>query len=179
MSIRSVRLSNPEPLIVKADEDPIMFRQELKFFYTELKFFYTGEEDHSDNGDLDIVVEEEEDDDDDNQKLTPVTFKAHRFMLASRSDYFKAMLSSNFKDSKTASIRLDASIFNNTSLNLILTYIYTGNLTSHSKPLTLETCEWVWIGADFLGIKGLCDDCVHKISTKAHYFTCTCAECQV
>src|SRR6266542_364526 len=34
MSIRSVRLSNPEPTIAKTEEDPFLFRQELKFFYT-------------------------------------------------------------------------------------------------------------------------------------------------
>nr|CAG8564462.1 8890_t:CDS:2 [Entrophospora candida] len=162
MSIRSVRLSNPEPLIVKADEDPIMFRQELKFFYT-------GEE-----GSEEFLAAVDTTDELEQDKL-----KEDLLYMFKSKLYTDAMLSSNFKDSKTASIRLDASIFNNTSLNLILTYIYTGNLTSHSKPLTLETCEWVWIGADFLGIKGLCDDCVHKISTKAHYFTCTCAECQV
>ncbi|CAH1764902.1 6248_t:CDS:2, partial [Entrophospora sp. SA101] len=177
MSIRSVRLSNPEPLIVKADEDPIMFRQELKFFYT-------GEE-----GSEEFLAAVDTTDELEQDKLKEdllYMFKSKLYtdveLILDHSDNGDldiAMLSSNFKDSKTASIRLDASIFNNTSLNLILTYIYTGNLTSHSKPLTLETCEWVWIGADFLGIKGLCDDCVHKISTKAHYFTCTCAECQV
>src|SRR6266498_1677995 len=185
MSIRSVRLSNPEPIIVKTAEDPFFFLQELKFFYTgeegseeflsavdttdeleqdklkeDLLYMlksklYTDVElvlDHSDDS-LEIIEEDEE-------AFKPVKVRAHKFILCTRSDYFKKMLNSNFIEGRSSNIHLDASIFTQTSLNLILTFIYTGNLSSPSKPLTLETCEWVWIGADFLGIKLLCDECI-------------------
>ncbi|CAG8556522.1 11666_t:CDS:2, partial [Funneliformis caledonium] len=202
MSIRSVRLSNPEPIIVKTAEDPFFFRQELRFFYTgeegseeflaavdttdeleqdklkeDLLYMlksklYTDVELVLDRSDdiLDIIEEDEE--------IKPITVRAHRFMLYTRSEYFKKMFSSNFIEARSSHVHLDNSIFTQTSLNLILTFIYTGNLSSPSKPLTLETCELVWIGADFLGIKLLCDECIYRIADKLHHFTCTCAECQ-
>jgi len=110
------------------------------------------------------------------KKAMPTGMRAHRFMLRARSDYFRAMLQSDYADSRAASTSLDASIFNETSLDIILTFIYTGTISS--KPLTLETCEMVYIGSDFLGIKSLGDLCIHRIATKVHFFSCTCTECQ-
>ncbi|CAI2189994.1 10006_t:CDS:2, partial [Funneliformis geosporum] len=202
MSIRSVRLSNPEPIIIKTAEDPFFFRQELKFFYTGeegseefLAAVDTTDELEQDKlkedllymlksklyTDVELVLERSDDSLDiieEDEEVKPITVRAHRFMLYTRSEYFKKMLSSNFIEARSSHIHLDNSIFTQTSLNLILTFIYTGNLSSPSKPLTLETCENVWIGADFLGIKLLCDECVYRIATLLHYFTCTCAECQ-
>ncbi|CAG8825279.1 15220_t:CDS:2, partial [Gigaspora margarita] len=178
MSIKSVRLSNADPVTVKTDADPFLFRQELKFFYTAEE----GSEDFLQAVDTTDELEQDKLKDDLLYMLKSKLYtdvEAHRFMLSSRSEYFKKMLSSDFIEAHKSSIRLDASIFNPTSINLILTFIYTGNLSSSSKPLTLETCEWVWIGADFLNIKNLCDECIYRIATKVHFFTCTCGECQI
>ncbi|CAG8493751.1 18140_t:CDS:2, partial [Racocetra persica] len=206
MSIRSMRLSNTDPVTVKTDADPFLFRQELKFFYTAeegsedfLQAVDTTDELEQDKlkddllymlksklyTDVELILEFMEDDleiideDEDEGVFKPIVIRAHRFMLSSRSEYFKKMLSSDFIEARNSSIRLDASIFNPTSINLILTFIYTGNLSSSSKPLTLETCEWVWIGADFLNIKILCEECIYRIATKVHFFKCTCGECQI
>ncbi|CAG8793867.1 15189_t:CDS:2, partial [Gigaspora rosea] len=178
MSIKSVRLSNADPVTVKTDADPFLFRQELKFFYTAEE----GSEDFLQAVDTTDELEQDKLKDDLLYMLKSKLYtdvEAHRFMLSSRSEYFKKMLSSDFIEAHKSSIRLDASIFNPTSINLMLTFIYTGNLSSSSKPLTLETCEWVWIGADFLNIKNLCDECIYRIATKVHFFTCTCGECQI
>ncbi|CAB4419149.1 unnamed protein product [Rhizophagus irregularis] len=200
MSIRSVRLSNPEPTIAKTDEDPFLIRQELKFFYTGeegseefLSAVDTTDELEQDKlkedliymfksklyTDVELVLDYSEDSPEivDEEDFKPIKIKAHRFILYTRSEYFKKMLSSDFIEARSSSIHLDASIFNQTSLNIILTFIYTGNIPP-SKPLTLDDYEWVWIGADFLGIKFLCDECICRIATKVHHFTCTCAECQ-
>ncbi|CAG8452006.1 621_t:CDS:2 [Racocetra fulgida] len=206
MSIRSMRLSNTDPVTVKTDADPFLFRQELKFFYTAeegsedfLQAVDTTDELEQDKlkddllymlksklyTDVELILEFMEDDleiideDEDEGVFKPIVIRAHRFMLSSRSEYFKKMLSSDFIEARNSAIRLDASIFNPTSINLILTFIYTGNLSSSSKPLTLETCEWVWIGADFLNIKILCEECIYRIATKVHFFKCTCGECQI
>ncbi|KAG9306464.1 hypothetical protein G9A89_003574 [Geosiphon pyriformis] len=201
MSVRSMRMSNPEPIIVKTEANPFSLRQELKFFYTGeegseefLAAVDTTAELEQDKlkedllymlksklyTDVELLLSISEDSLDifPEEDFTPTSHRAHRFMLASRSEYFKAMLNSQFIEARLSTIHLDASIFTPTSLNLILTFVYTGNLSSSSKPLTLETCEMVWIGADFLGIKSLCDECVHRIATKVHSFSCTCAECQ-
>ncbi|CAG8607167.1 6265_t:CDS:2 [Dentiscutata erythropus] len=206
MSIRSVRLSNTDPVTVKTDADPFLFRQELKFFYTAeegsedfLQAVDTTDELEQDKlkddllymlksklyTDVELTLEFMEDDieivdeEEDEGVFKPIVIRAHRFMLSSRSEYFKKMLSSDFIEARNSAISLDASIFNQTSINLILTFIYTGNLSSSSKPLTLETCEWVWIGADFLNIKNLCEECIYRIATKVHFFKCTCGECQI
>ncbi|CAG8509854.1 5193_t:CDS:2 [Cetraspora pellucida] len=206
MSIRSMRLSNTDPVTVKTDADPFLFRQELKFFYTAeegsedfLQAVDTTDELEQDKlkddllymlksklyTDVELILEFMEDDleiideDEDEGVFKPLVIRAHRFMLSSRSEYFKKMLGSDFIEARNSAIRLDASIFNQTSINLILTFIYTGNLSSSSKPLTLETCEWVWIGADFLNIKILCEECIYRIATKVHFFKCTCSECQI
>ncbi|CAG8725639.1 5294_t:CDS:2, partial [Acaulospora morrowiae] len=204
-SVRSMRLSNPDPISVKTDTDPFFFKQELKFFYTgeegseeflaavdttdeleqqklkeDLLYMYKSKlytdvelvlEFNEDN--LDIIEEDDED------IFKPIAIRAHRFMLSTRSEYFRRMLVSDFIEARTASISLDASIFNSTSINLILSFIYTGNLSYNQKPLTLEMCEWVWIGADFLNIKILCDEIIYRIATKLHYFTCVCGDCQM
>ncbi|CAG8432854.1 7342_t:CDS:2 [Diversispora eburnea] len=168
-SIRSVRLSNPDPITVKTDADPFLFKQELKFFYT-------GEE-----GSEEFLNAVDTTDELEQQKLKEDLLYMYKSKLYTdvESEYFKKMLSSNFLEARTASISLDATIFSPMSINLILSFIYTGNLTYNQKPLTLEICEWVWIGADFLNMKNLCDDIVYRISTKVHYFACTCGECQV
>ncbi|CAG8449653.1 12260_t:CDS:2 [Ambispora leptoticha] len=201
MSIRSVRMSNSEPIAVKTEADPYFFKQELKFFYTAeegsqefLAAVDTTEELEQEKlkedllymlksklyTDVELVlsISEESLEDFPEEDFTSTSHRAHRFMLASRSEYFKAMLSSQFIEARIPTVPLDATIFNPTSLNVILTFIYTGNLTSSSKSLTLETIEMVWIGADFLGIGTLCDECIYRIATKVHAFACTCVECQ-
>ncbi|CAG8486346.1 6391_t:CDS:2 [Ambispora gerdemannii] len=202
MSIRSVRISNTEPIAVKTDADPYFFKQELKFFYTAeegsqefLAAVDTTEELEQEKlkedllymlksklyTDVELILSMSEESLEifPDEDFTSTSHRAHRFMLASRSEYFKAMLSSQFIEARVPSVHLDATIFTPTSLNVILSFIYTGNLTSSSKkPLTLETIEMVWIGADFLGIKTLCDECIYRIATKVHAFACTCIECQ-
>ncbi|CAJ0888669.1 3574_t:CDS:2 [Entrophospora sp. SA101] len=210
MSIKSVRLSNLDSLIdaiiVKTDADPILFQQELNFFYTgeegseeflaavdttdeleqdklkeDLIYMYKSKLytdieiilEYPPQDNLEIISEEDEELD----LVRSVTFKAHKFMLAARSEYFREILSSsNPMDPKAATIYLDTSIFSQTAFNMILEYIYTGNL---QYSLTLETCEWIWVGSYYLGIKNLCEDCIHRIATRLHYFTCTCSECQI
>jgi hypothetical protein len=204
MSIRSVRLSNPEPTITKIDADPFLLRQELKFFYTgeegsEEFLAAVDTTDELEQGklkedllymlksklytDIELVLDYSDDSleviDEDEEAFKPIKIRAHKFMLYTRSDYFKTMFSSNFIEARSTSIHLDAGIFTQTTLNLILTFIYTGSLSSSKSMTTLDTCELVWIGADFLGIKLLCDECIHRIATKVHYFTCTCTDCQV
>ncbi|CAG8611015.1 15743_t:CDS:2, partial [Acaulospora colombiana] len=204
-SIRSLRLSNPDPISMKTDADPFLFKQELKFFYTgeEGSEEFLAAVDTTDEleqqklkedllymyksklyTDVELVLELDEDsleiiEEDDEDVFKPITIRAHRFILSTRSEYFKRMLISDFLEARTASISLDASIFNPTSINLILSFIYTGNLSYNQKPLTLEMCEWVWVGADFLNIKILCDEIIYRISTKLHYFTCVCGDCQM
>nr|CAG8533444.1 8620_t:CDS:10 [Entrophospora candida] len=210
MSIKSVRLSNLDSLIdaiiVKTDADPILFQQELNFFYTgeegseeflaavdttdeleqdklkeDLIYMYKSKLytdieiilEYPPQDSLEIISEEDEELD----LVRSVTFKAHKFMLAARSEYFREILSSsNPMDPKAATIYLDTSIFSQAAFNIILEYIYTGNL---EYSLTLETCEWIWVGSYYLGIKNLCEDCIHRIATRLHYFTCTCSECQI
>src|SRR6266498_6061669 len=147
MSIRSVRLSNPEPIIVKTAEDPFFFLQELKFFYTGeegseefLAAVDTTDELEQDKlkedlyymfksklyTDIELVLEYSEEnleiiEEEDEDAFKPIKIRAHRFMLFTRSEYFKKMLNSDFIEARSTSIHLDASIFNQTSINMILT----------------------------------------------------------
>ena len=81
---------------------------------------------------------------------TPQTFKAHRLVLASVSDYWKTMLTSTFKESSTPEIPLQE---NPSTVKVLLDYIYTNKFVK--PPLEDDVTKQLENLLDQLGMSGM------------------------
>lgn len=83
---------------------------------------------------------------------------AHRAILASRTEYFRSLLSDDFGDSHLRHFSLPSPLFTTASLTWILGFIYSGTLSFSTQTLELSTAFDIWRGSLFLGINSLQSD---------------------
>ena len=81
---------------------------------------------------------------------TPQTFKAHKIVLASVSDYWKTMLTSTFKESSTPEIPLQD---DPSTVKVLLDYIYTNKFVK--PPLEDDVTKQLESLLDQLGMSGM------------------------
>lgn len=93
-------------------------------------------------------------------------FKVHRGILAARCEYFDAMFGKKFKESKQSSVEIkgiEAGVF-----NLILSYIYTGQITTDS----MNSAEKILIAADQLLLQELVQVCERNLCDSIELNNC-------
>lgn len=83
---------------------------------------------------------------------TSYEIKAHKIVLASVSDYFRAQFTNNFTDSNVNTIYLD---INYDILKLIINYVYTGKLLIKD----MNIISYLLPASVLLSIKGITDIC--------------------
>ncbi|KAG0174979.1 hypothetical protein DFQ28_003439 [Apophysomyces sp. BC1034] len=127
----------------------------------------------------------------------PVSTSAHRFILASQSPYFHAMLCTQFREAACSTVHLPADLFSSITLDVILQYFYTDKLVippspAAEKPVTtaqlritnkkhaLRVLQKVFRAADYLGhFDTICLAVLHEMAAICHDFKCGCADCAV
>ena len=84
------------------------------------------------------------------------SIKAHRLILASASDYFKAMFNTNLKEGKQSEVGLPKTDMS--TMNSIIDFIYTGKL-----KVSDGNVEKILTAANFFGISKVVTKCVQYI----------------
>ncbi|XP_069744508.1 kelch-like protein 13 isoform X2 [Narcine bancroftii] len=92
-------------------------------------------------------------------------FPVHRAMMASASDYFKAMFTGGMKEQELNSIRLHG--VNKVGLRNIVEFIYTSNLT-----LSVENLQDILEAASFLQIMPVLDFCKELLISQVSVGNC-------
>ncbi|KAF7732303.1 hypothetical protein EC973_005199 [Apophysomyces ossiformis] len=128
---------------------------------------------------------------------SPTSTSAHRFILASQSPYFHAMLCTQFREAACSTVHLPADLFSPITLDVILQYFYTDKLVippppAIDKPVTtvqvrinnkkhsLRVLQKVFRAADYLGhFDTICLAVLHEMAAICHEFKCGCADCAV
>jgi hypothetical protein len=106
----------------------------------------------------------------------------HRFLLAARSGYFRAMLSVDhlYSESSDTQFKLSASCVPTRALPFIIHFLYTdARVATSDKESTLTLADWtaIWRAADFLDFPALQNYCLHKIVDRLHGLRCLCDTC--
>jgi hypothetical protein len=127
---------------------------------------------------------------------SPISFPAHRFILASQSPYFYNVFCTEFREASSSSVHMPSDLFNSTTLQVILYYLYTDTLIlpplitvkkqqSHIAKLNekkheLRILQKVFSAADFLGhFNTICKAVLVKMAIICHQFKCVCSDCSI
>jgi hypothetical protein len=107
---------------------------------------------------------------------------AHRFILAARSAYFRALFAGGhmLSDANVTHIQLPEEFVPARILPALVSYLYTDHVVFESEPeVTVSLNDWMrlWRAADFLDIASLCDYCLNQIIRSMHYLRCACDAC--
>ncbi|QDJ95122.1 BTB kelch-domain protein [Hypsugopox virus] len=94
-----------------------------------------------------------------------VKIKAHKLILSSSSDYFKAMLGGNFKEANMQEITIYGIDYN--TLQTLIEYMYTGILN-----ITESNVELLLMKADYLQIKTAVTLCENFLLKKITIYNC-------
>lgn len=118
-----------------------------------------------------------------------VSFPAHRFILASQSPYFYNVFCTEFREASTSSVHMPSDLFNSSTLQVILYYLYTDTLIIPPSPTRgklnekkheLRLLLKVFSAADFLGhYNTICKAALVKMSIICHQFKCVCSDCSI
>ncbi|KAH9833107.1 uncharacterized protein C8Q71DRAFT_909620 [Rhodofomes roseus] len=102
-----------------------------------------------------------------NHEPTTAIFSSHRFMLVSRSDYFRTQLQdwadSLKPSSEPLTVTLPSPPFTPASLHFTLGFIYTGTLAFSNRTFDLDTAFHIMRSASYLSIDTLYDEIQARI----------------
>ncbi len=88
--------------------------------------------------------------------------RAHRLILASASEYFKVMFTTDLKEGGQSEVELPKADV--TTMTSLLDFIYTGKIT-----VTDENVEKIVTGANFFGIAKIVQKCINYIMDKINH----------
>ena len=98
-------------------------------------------------------------------KSKGILIDAHKIILASRSDFFKAMFTSNMKENQEGYVTLES--IENNILDKIINFLYTGNIT-----LIPSEVEELLDASHMLGIDQVQEKCFHFLLNNIDITNC-------
>ncbi|CAO2624254.1 Kelch-like protein 24 [Lemmus lemmus] len=92
-------------------------------------------------------------------------FPCHRAVLAAFSNYFRAMFSNGYKESREMLVKIKGILAE--AMDCFLQYVYTGKVT-----ITTENVQYLIETASLFQVNSLCDECAHFLEEQLDPCNC-------